>query len=128
MAEVQKYACPNCGYAGIVHGQESCPQCNKTFNWTGSASSSAEDRRDTSKNYLLNGYYWFKMLSMFFPILGIVLLILNKDYKNNLNRQKSTVYERFFKNIVTYTAVWLIIIITLTVAAGIAYKKAKTGT
>ena len=127
MAEVQKYACPNCGYTGIVHGQESCPQCNKTFNWTGSASSSVEDRRDTSKNYLLNGYYWFKMLSMFFPILGIVLLILNTDYKNNLNRQKSTVYERFFKNVVTYTAGWLIIIIALAITAGVVYKKAKTG-
>ena len=125
MADVQKYACPKCGYAGIVHGQAECPSCHKTFNWTGTASTTTEDRRDTSKNYLLNGYYWFKMLSMFFPVLGIVLLILNKNYKNNLNRQKSNVYDRFFKNVVTYTVVWVLIIVVLAVAAGISYNKAK---
>ncbi len=123
----QKYACPGCGYAGITHGQSTCPQCGKTFNWGGPATSTAEDRKDRSKNYLLQGYYWFKMLSMLFPVLGIVLLFLNKDYKNNLNRQKATVWDRFFKNVVTYTVVWVLIIVILAVAAGVSYNKAKNG-
>lgn len=121
----QKYACPACGFAGITTGMPECPQCGKTFNWGGPATTEA--RKDKSKNYLMNGYYWFKMLSMFFPVLGIILLCLNKDYKNNLNRNKATTWDRFFKNVVTYTAIWLTIIIILVVAAAVSYNKAKQG-
>lgn len=125
--EEQKYACPSCGYQGITHGQETCPQCGKTFNWGGPATTQVEDRRDKSKNYLMNGYYWFRMLSMLLPVLGIVLLILNKDYKNNLNRQKANTWSKFLKNVVTYTVIWVLVIVVLAVAAGVSYNKAKNG-
>lgn len=120
-----KYACPSCGYKGITQGMPECPQCHKGFNWGAPAKS--EDRRDKSKNYLMTGYYWFRMLSMFFPIIGIILLFLNKDYKNNLNRMKSDTYDKFFKNVVVYTAVWVLLIVVLIVAAAMATKQAQNG-
>ena len=123
----QIYACPSCGHQGITHGQETCPKCGKTFNWGGPATTQAEDRRDKSKNYLMNGYYWFRMLSMLLPVLGIVLLFLNKDYKNNLNRQKANTWSKFFKNVVTYTVIWVLVIVVLAIAAGVSYNKAKNG-
>lgn len=128
MADEKKprYKCPGCGQPCITHGMPKCPKCGKSLNW-GVPERKAESRKDTSKNYLLNGYYWFRLLAMLFPAIGIVLLFLNKDYKNNLNRKKSEVYDRFFKKVVIYTSVWVILIIVLIVAAMMATKKAQNG-
>lgn len=128
MAEkVQRYQCPSCGKPCITQGMPECPECHKVLNW-GTPTRKSEDRRDKSKNYLMNGYYWFRLLSMLFPVIGIVLLFLNKDYKNNLNRRKSEIYDRFFKNVIIYTAVWIILIVVLIVAAMMATKNAQNGT
>ena len=127
-SNVKKYACPGCGYKGIEKGMSKCPNCKKAFSWGQSdKNNTKENRKDTSKDYLLKGYYWIRMLSMLFPAFGIVLLFLNKDYKNNLNRQKSEIYDRFFKNVVSYTSVWVIFIIILIVASIVATKKAQQG-
>ena len=129
MAEnnVPRYACPACGYKGITQGLPKCPQCGKVFNWGAPASNNAEERKDKTKNYLLNGYYWWKMLAMFCPIAGWILLFLNRDYKNNLNRQKSQTFDRFIKNVITYTALWGVLIVILIVGASMAMKKAQEG-
>jgi uncharacterized membrane protein len=104
-----------------------CPECGNPFQWATNTDTDVSARKDTTKNYLLNWYYWFKALAGICPIAGIVFLVLNKQYKNNLNRQKATVYDRFFKNVVVSCVVWAVLLIVISLAAGIAYKKAKNG-
>jgi len=124
---MQKYKCPKCGYKGITTDMPSCPECGKKFNWKGATTSTKKAKKDTSKNYLMNFYYWFQMLTFICPVAGVVIWHLNKDYKNNIIRRKAELYDRYTKKVITSVVIWVLLIIILAVIAGISMNQARQG-
>lgn len=123
---MQKYRCPKCGFKGITTEMNECPECGKKFNWNATVSKK-QVKKDTSKNYLMNFYYWFQLLAYICPVAGIVIWSINKDYKNSIIRRKAELYDRYTKKVFISLAVWIILLIVLAIAAGVSMKKAQQG-
>lgn len=122
-----KYKCPKCNYKGIEVGMPACPECGKKFNWGNTPAKQTKKKKDTSKDYLMNFYYWFQMLTFICPIAGIIIWKINSDYRNNLNRRKAELYDRYTKRVFISLALWVLLLIALAVIAGMSYKQASQG-
>lgn len=124
MDTTQKFKCPRCDTI-IDRSMDECPGCHTKFNWGASGQTGGSGRRDKTGNLLLKGFYWFKMLNIFFPLLGVILLIVHKDYNGNIKREKNKVYQLFKKNTITCCVVWGVIIIGLIIFGLISLKSAQ---
>lgn len=125
------FECPNCKCESVTYGMDKCPNCGMEFSWETEAEEVGEvasnAHKDTTNDVLLKGFYWFKLLNWFCPLIGVVLLFLNKQYKDNLNRRKADIYDRLFKDTVLKVIIWVILIAVLGTYAAISMKKAKEG-
>lgn len=124
------FECPNCS-ATVTYGMDKCPNCGMEFSWEAETEEvnevASETHKDTTNDVLLKGFYWFKLLNCFCPLIGVVLLLINKQYKDNLNRRKADIYDRLFKDTVLKIIIWVILIAVLGIYAAISMKKAKEG-
>lgn len=123
------FECPNCGET-VTLGMDKCPNCGMEFSWeteTEEVTVASETHKDTTNDVLLKGFYWFKLLNCFCPLIGIVLLFINKQYKDNLNRRKADIYDRLFKDTVLKIIIWVVLIAVLGIYAAMSMKKAKEG-
>jgi uncharacterized membrane protein YvbJ len=117
-----KFKCPKCDSV-LTEKYPTCPKCGAKFNW-GQATKKSAKKRDKTSDNMLKFFYLYKTLALVCPIFGLIILILNKEYKTNIKRQKQEYYARYKRAVIKYAIGWGVAIVIIIVYCAILFGQA----